>query len=372
VLREGTKEHFGALFYGYRKVINISMANRYWVGGTGTWDTTSTTNWSASTGGASGASVPTASDSVFFDQAATYTVTMTGALACLDITVSAGTVTFATGTSPTIAISGSMSLVAGTVWSSTGLVTFNSTATGKTITTNGVSISAGITFNGVGGAWTLGSALTTAGAITVTNGSFNASTYAVTAASLSSSNTNIRTIAVGSGKWTLTTGGWQTTTSTNLTITGTGTISLTSASSKSFAGGSKSYSGITLDQGGAGALTISGSNTFKDITNTYSTVGATIVAFSGGTTTTFTSFNLTGTAGKVCTFGSSTTTPAILQKPSAWLMGANSVDQGDNIGLSFTAGGGIDYVAVSFITGVVITSGISLSGMSISGGVTFA
>ena len=66
------------------------MANRYWVGGTGTWNTTSTTNWSASSGGSSGASVPTSADSVFFDQNSTYTVTMTGALNCLDITVSTG------------------------------------------------------------------------------------------------------------------------------------------------------------------------------------------------------------------------------------------------------------------------------------------
>ena len=64
------------------------MANRYWVGGTGSWTTSSTTNWSASSGGSSGASVPTASDSVFFDQVGTYTVTCTGALACLDFTVS--------------------------------------------------------------------------------------------------------------------------------------------------------------------------------------------------------------------------------------------------------------------------------------------
>ena len=44
------------------------MANRYWVnGGTGNWS--STTNWSATSGGASGASVPTTTDDVFFDGA---------------------------------------------------------------------------------------------------------------------------------------------------------------------------------------------------------------------------------------------------------------------------------------------------------------
>ena len=42
------------------------MANRYWVaGGTGNYN--STTNWSATSGGASGASVPTTVDAIFFD-----------------------------------------------------------------------------------------------------------------------------------------------------------------------------------------------------------------------------------------------------------------------------------------------------------------
>jgi hypothetical protein len=43
------------------------MANRYWVGGSGTWDTTSTANWSATSGGASGASAPNAADPVLID-----------------------------------------------------------------------------------------------------------------------------------------------------------------------------------------------------------------------------------------------------------------------------------------------------------------
>lgn len=38
------------------------MADFYWVGGNGTWDTTSTTNWSSSSGGAGGAGVPGAND----------------------------------------------------------------------------------------------------------------------------------------------------------------------------------------------------------------------------------------------------------------------------------------------------------------------
>ncbi len=43
------------------------MADRYWVGGTGTWDFSNTANWSATSGGAGGASVPTSLDNVFID-----------------------------------------------------------------------------------------------------------------------------------------------------------------------------------------------------------------------------------------------------------------------------------------------------------------
>lgn len=43
------------------------MASRFWVGGTGTWDATTTTHWSATSGGASGASVPGSADTVTFD-----------------------------------------------------------------------------------------------------------------------------------------------------------------------------------------------------------------------------------------------------------------------------------------------------------------
>lgn len=42
-------------------------ASRFWVGGTGTWDSSTTTNWAASTGGAGGQSVPGSGDTVTFD-----------------------------------------------------------------------------------------------------------------------------------------------------------------------------------------------------------------------------------------------------------------------------------------------------------------
>jgi len=176
------------------------MANRYWRGGSGTWNTSSTTNWSATSGGSGGASVPTAADNVIFDQAGPYTVTLTGALTCLDFSVQqlSGSVTFAGTGTP--AISGSMSLVSGTVWSGTGTITFNATTTGKTITTNGTTINGSITLNGVGGEWSLGSALSTGVTLTttLTNGSLLLNGYDLTTGIFSSNNSNTRSIAFGS------------------------------------------------------------------------------------------------------------------------------------------------------------------------------
>ncbi len=211
-------------------------------------------------------------------------------------------------------------------------------------------------------------------ALILTSGTFDANDYNATFTSTSnlnnswgfnSSGTLTRTVNIGSGTWLFTqtsnTGNktlWNCSTSTNLTVTGTGVISFGGTTQKTFAGGGiQTYP--TINQNSAGALNISGSNKFIDITNTYSATGATTVRFTSGTTNIFDSFNLTGTVGKVCTLGASTTSQATLQKSSSWLMGANSTNGGNNTGLSFTAGGGIDYLSVSYINGTVVTPSAS-------------
>ena len=271
------------------------MADRYWVGGAGTWNTSSTTNWSASSGGASGASVPTAADSVIFDQAGTYTVTMTGALLCLDLTVSLGTVTFATGTTPTLAITGNMTLLVGTVWSSTGAVTFNATTTGKTITTNGVTISGPITLNGVGGGWTLGSALTmntasnTLGLFTVTNGTFATGNFNMTLGAFASNNSNTRSVTLGTSA--ILASRWTFTTTTGLTFSGaSSTINFTQiASGDDFNGGGLTYGTVALTAANTADanLTIAGANTFGTLSVAARTaVGESYIQFGANQTIT--------------------------------------------------------------------------------------
>lgn len=71
------------------------MANRFWVGGSGTWDTTSTANWSATTGGASGASVPGIADVAVFDaNSGTGTVTLGATVSVFRVTWSGYTGSF--------------------------------------------------------------------------------------------------------------------------------------------------------------------------------------------------------------------------------------------------------------------------------------
>jgi hypothetical protein len=97
------------------------MATRYWVGGTGTWDASSTTNWSATSGGASGASAPTSADSVIFNTAGGGgTVTWSGSIAASNVTLGAqshdlgSSSLTVSGTGLTCALGFGLSVTAGT------------------------------------------------------------------------------------------------------------------------------------------------------------------------------------------------------------------------------------------------------------------
>lgn len=78
------------------------MAARFWVG-SGTWDATNTGNWAATSGGATGVSVPTAADTVTFDTNSGLCSVSTsfGSAVCSTLTVAAtftGTIASAGGT----------------------------------------------------------------------------------------------------------------------------------------------------------------------------------------------------------------------------------------------------------------------------------
>lgn len=148
------------------------MATYYWVGGNGTWDGANTTNWSASSGGAGGAGVPNSSDTVIFDS-------LSGT----------GTCTTASGSACSVA-------------------TLNSSTLGLTLGANH-------TMNGL---------------FTLTLGALNLNNFTLTARIFSSSTSNVRSIAFGTGDITLTGSNdqlWNSATATNFSYTGSGVINCT-------------------------------------------------------------------------------------------------------------------------------------------------
>ncbi|MCK6649658.1 MAG: hypothetical protein L6Q66_08380 [Bacteroidia bacterium] len=116
------------------------MAARYWVPG-GTGATGSTTNWSTTSGGSSGASVPGASDDAIFDaNSGSGTVTFSSAT-WLSANFTGFTGTFA-GTGTLTIAGGGFTLGSGMTITWTGALQFN--VAGSTITANGKSITGNI------------------------------------------------------------------------------------------------------------------------------------------------------------------------------------------------------------------------------------
>jgi hypothetical protein len=299
--------------------------NKYWnFAGGGNW---SSTAWATSSGGAvSNDNFPLAQDTCLFEATGLNsgnTATLNAAYNIGTIDMSArttNTMTLATG-SQTPSIYGNWTNGTGVTFSGTGILTFAGRGS-QTLTSAGRTFTQLFTIDTPGGSVTLQDALETnmnnSFALRIESGTFDANNYNCTFSALlgglNSTNSKTRTIAIGSGTWTMAGSGtpWNTQTITGLTVTGTGTLSFTSASTKTFSIGSNtsSFSGLTINQGGAGTLTVNGNNTFANITKTYA--GATTISFSA-TTQRVADFTATGTAGNVLTIqGLSATTPCNL------------------------------------------------------------
>jgi hypothetical protein len=271
------------------------MADRYWRGGTGTWSATNTANWSTTSGGAGGASVPTAADNVFFDAnsntgTAAFTVTMSiSPRVCNDITISTdGTMTLA-GSNIGLTVSGSLTFPATLFTRSyTGVTTFNATTTGKTITTNGKTFGDNVVFDGVGGGWTLNGAISLISySVIVTNGTFNTGGYNITAGSLSSANSNTRTINLSTSTITLNSLNAVTfSPSTNLTLNAGSSQITSSVSAPVFEGGGLTFGGVSFTNSAKSSLIITGANTFSNlsITSRSTAIGITKVTFNANQT----------------------------------------------------------------------------------------
>jgi hypothetical protein len=263
------------------------MADRYWVlGGTGVWS--STTNWSTSSGGASGASVPGSADNVIFDRASTYTVSITTGSSCLSFTASAGSPTFTM--TNTLSIGGNFNLTGSTTtWtaSTSGLFFQNQAGGGATRTINsaGVLIDCPVTVSDnvastvqLAANFTIGSTRTFTFGAGIAGDTLDLNGFTLTCGIFNSSNAITRTLAFGTGKIVCTATGtpWNLTTITGLTVTGTPRVEL-------------SYSGSTAMTVQLGSLSQANSISFWFQAGSYSlSFGGTTIRnldFTGSATT---------------------------------------------------------------------------------------
>ncbi len=168
---------------------------------------------------------------------------------------------------------------------------------------NDDTIKCNININMIGGSLTLlSNFIGTTCTLTLNNGTFDADTYNVTAGKFNSSNSNARTLLMGSGTWTVNnttaTTVWDMATITNLTNpttmgeTATIVCGVNDPDAQTFAGGGCTYNNLTVTGGNTQIITLTGSNTF----NVFTINAPKTVKFTSGTTQTVNSFVATGTA----------------------------------------------------------------------------
>lgn len=162
------------------------MADRHWVGGTATWDTTAGTKWALTAGGAGGQAVPTGADDVYFSSGSgVVTTTGTAAANCKSLTVTSGfTGTIVGGGTITIR-DGNVSIVP--LATTNVLITMLPTGPGPYTfdVSNNTIRSLTIQSNGATSNITLTSNLTCANSVDIANVVFSTAGYAITIASVS-------------------------------------------------------------------------------------------------------------------------------------------------------------------------------------------
>lgn len=275
------------------------MAARYWVGGTGTWNNSTTTNWSATSGGVGGASLPVTTDAVYLDaNSGGGTVTLTGNAATgvlsLDLTGFTGTIT---GTAY-IAGAGGLTLFSGA--NATGLtVQIKPSGTTSQVTSNGQTFS-GLTINGgTSAVTTLNDALSLTSNLTVTFGGLNTNGMSVTCLSMSSSGSGTRAITLGASTVTLTgSAGWNLAVTSNLTLNaGTSNIVLQAVGAAFNSGVVGPYYDVTF-QGGAGQQSITSALNCRNLSYTNNVTTRIALLNLGGDVACSGTFTFTGLSGQ--------------------------------------------------------------------------
>lgn len=323
-------------------------------------------NWTSG-GTWSGGVAPTAADDVVLASTSGNVTIDTGAVGrSLSCTGYTGTLTHTAGVTLTLgdatAGAGNVALLLVSTMTytlgaaDTSAITFVSTsATTQTITTGGKTLGNWTVNCASNGSYQLADSNTTGATatVTLTKGTLDLNGQTCSWGKVTNSNSNIRTLTMGSSTVTLkgTSNIWFISTATNLTLnpgTSTIVISDTSSSAKMFTGGGKTYNNLSITGGGAGTVTLSGANTF----NTFTINAPKSVVFPSSATTTVTSFVAVGSAGNVITITATTSGTA------ATLSQASGTVNSDYLSLKDSAAtGGATWNAGSHSTNVSGNSG---------------
>jgi hypothetical protein len=223
------------------------MAARFWVSG-GNGNINSTTNWSATSGGASGASVPGSADDVNFDANGNSNATINVSATWLSLTITSGyTATITHNAVLTIASGGSLTLGANYTIAGSSSMTISGN---NTLTSNGKTWPNSMTFVNSGtrtliGNFVIGGTLTISTSTTTIN--------STTSETISVNGIAVNGITVGTAKVILSGGTWSASNVTgianNVELNGNVTISGTvyyRTGTLSYVSGSITISGSTL------------------------------------------------------------------------------------------------------------------------------
>lgn len=305
------------------------MAARFLVtGGDGNWG--STNNWSATSGGASGASVPSTSDDVTFDvnSGATNLTINTSARTAASLTITVdytGTLTF----SQNLTVVGSVTLGANMVFAGASTLAVSGTGT---FTSNGVPITVPFAVSGATATVTLADAMVCSALLTLNPNTSVAKTingFSITANA---------SLTLGSNG--------------NSSITGTTTITFTAGT---FTGTTSCTLRLTLTLNGA-AYTLSGTLIYSTGTLTYTAGTATVTGFTltvGGAAT---SLAISGVTWPTLNFSLGTATITLLED-----INVTNFNYSPNTSATITIAGAFDINVAGNMVGGGSTNGITTS-----------
>lgn len=212
---------------------------RFWVGGTGTFDSSTTTHWAATSGGAGGASVPGSIDTATFD---------------------------GNSGAPVVTTSGAQSIAA-------------------------LNLSTGFT-----GSLVCGAALTVSGAVTHVQGTLNTAGFAQSWGSYSNTGTLTRTLTMGASAIAIIGTGsvWSVASATGMTLTAnTATVTFSGVAANITPGG-VTYSGTTFVINSTGTFSIVNSGTISNLTYAPTAGNANVLSIAAAALIISTALHLTG------------------------------------------------------------------------------